>query len=383
MSGNYGNHGRYQLPVYYGPNGGYYPTPPKRSPIALIAVIVLLVLVIAAVLIFVLTRSDGDIAEAADTAEPTETTQTTEAVEATEAVETTEAPGLAVDDAEQAVEEFFAAISRGDAEAASALLDTTLDTTLVNNDIYSDVTNVPVLEYLTVVDASESQVVLSAKLTEAEGPTEVEFIVELIDDSIKISSGPYFKFSLLSSEDFVINGHRARLPGGSDYLLLPGDWDFEYVSFAWQLRVTADGRGIELPDDTPEPAESRVDEPLTEEEMDEVAAQFDTWIESCLDDPHFAPEGCENTLFMEDPGIAVTGISRTIEERPMITYWRDGDEHWVELFGGTMRIEYQLRESEADEWEAAEPVYRYDIYDGILLPIEGRGDDIRVDFSAL
>lgn len=368
-NGGPGHHSPYGPP---GPNG-WYPSPaPSRSRIALVIAIAL---AIAGALVFTLTRSGEEPAEAvetADTADPAEMVETP-----------SPSPDLTPEEAQQAVEAYFTALSDGDAVAALALIDTNLDTTLVDNEFYEGVTNRPVLDELTVIHAGQAQVVLSAELTGADGPAETEFVVESIDGSIRITSAPYFKLSLLSEESFKINGEEIRLPGGTDYLLLPGDWGFEYASYSWQLRVTADGDGIEVDGSgTGQTGSTDDGQALTEEEMAEVSGQIFDQISSCLTDPNFVPFGCENTLYMDDPGIAVTQITRTVDA-PTITYSSDGDQHYAELSGGSISIDYLERDTEDDTWAAGEMIYRKDIFEGVRLPIEGRGSDIRVDGSGL
>lgn len=375
MSGyGYGNHPHGQPPNYHA--GPSQPPLPPRSRTGLITAITLLALILIGALIFFFMQPEGDAAES--DRNPTPSIGDPGETVSTDAM-------LSPEDAEQTVEAYFTALADGDAEAALALIETDLDTTLVDNAIYGAVANRPALEELTVVSASDTEVVLSARVTEADGQANVEFIVELIDGSITIVSDPYYKFSLLDRERFMINETSIVLAGGSDYLLLPGDWDFAYATYGWLFRVTTAGEGIEveggpIETDTSDPSLSG-GEALTQEEKDAVQVQLYTQIISCLDDPHFAPAGCENTLFMDDPGIAVTGISRTIEESPEMTFHVDGDQHYAELNGGLLTIDSLQRLTEDDEWEPAEPIYRTNIFNGVRLPISGRGADIKVDFS--
>lgn len=130
---------------------------------------------------------------------------------------------------------------------------------------------------------------------------------------------------------------------------------------------------------TPEPT----NRPLTESQKQVAVDKFSRYASNCLNDPHFAPAGCTRTLFMEDPGHPITKIRRTIIEQPKVVFRHTNSGTIMELSGGTLRIEYEERWSGNEPWRAGNPIYRYDVFNGVTIPVTDTGNDVELDFSNL
>ncbi|WP_392399292.1 hypothetical protein [Actinotignum urinale] len=130
---------------------------------------------------------------------------------------------------------------------------------------------------------------------------------------------------------------------------------------------------------TPEPT----NRPLTESQKQVAVDKFSKFASNCLNDPHFAPAGCTRTLFMEDPGHPITKIRRTIIEQPKVVFRHTNSGTIMELSGGTLRIEYEERWSGNEPWRAGNPIYRYDVFNGVTIPVTDTGNDVVLDFSNL
>ncbi|MDY5133102.1 flagellar basal body-associated FliL family protein [Actinotignum urinale] len=130
---------------------------------------------------------------------------------------------------------------------------------------------------------------------------------------------------------------------------------------------------------TPEPT----NRPLTESQKQVAVDKFSRYASNCLNDPHFAPAGCTRTLFMEDPGHPITKIRRTIIEQPKVVFRHTNSGTIMELSGGTLRIEYEERWSGNEPWRAGNPIYRYDVFNGVTIPVTDTGNDVVLDFSNL
>lgn len=76
-------------------------------------------------------------------------------------------------------------------------------------------------------------------------------------------------------------------------------------------------------------------------------------IDLCMTSDRFQPSDCSNSLGIYEPSYAVTGITRSWEEEPTLTFVDDESTEGpiVRVEGGVMLVDYQYRFDDEDDWE--------------------------------
>lgn len=165
-----------------------------------------------------------------------------------------------------------------------------------------------------------------------------------------------------------INGIAVELPvkdqkvtqrGADSFPVLPGTYTIsapkgsKYISFGEDQQVTVLPASASAKAGADEAVEfSQSYTPALEAD---VKADIEAHINQCFSSTLFEPPGCEDTLYMDDYGPAITGIQRSWKESPGFDWYPPDDEMSepgrMVLSGGDMRIKYKWRWEADESWE--------------------------------
>jgi len=316
------------------------------------------------------------------------------------------------------VEKYLGAIVDGDADDALALWSpnvTSGERVLLQEDIYDAAGNRPTdFTVGDVVESGESASV-AASLTVDSKKYDVSFelakagTTAVVFDEWQITSGPqqYVRLGAVGSVTQV-NGVEVDLstitgsdPGAEEYVsgdelvqipVLPGTYTFTAPEADGAFSYGDDQTLTALPGLGPDETDAELGTQQyasfaaswTEDAQKKAISQVQERIADCMKSDQFVPKLCPNSLIMNDPVFAaVTGIKRSWQTEPTLTFESADDGEYVVIDGGELRIDYKERYSEGDPWEADSLTSSSPFgWSGARVPVTA-GDDgsIEVDFS--
>ncbi|MGI6879287.1 hypothetical protein [Microbacterium sp. gxy059] len=286
------------------------------------------------------------------------------------------------------VEDYLESVVAGDASGALALWGpnvTTGERVLLDDAVYAAAENRPTAHRILRTDAGEGSATVSAALTVDGKQHELWFELEadgtqaMIFDAWRITSGPEQSLRVAVGDGAAgpasVNGVEVDLsgleategdgPGGTAALpVLPGTYSFAAPADTGVFTY-GDDVAVEVLPDADRTGEGAQEEPVAfaprwgEEAQQQAIAAVQERIDLCMTSDQFQPSDCRSVLGMYEPSYAVTGIERSWDEKPELSFEEGGDDGWgveeppaVVVSGGVLRIDYEWRWDEDDEWES-------------------------------
>lgn len=256
---------------------------------------------------------------------------------------------------------------------------------LLNKDIYAASAKRPSDFSIddTVVSGADATVSASVTLDGKSYPMTLTLhktgTADVIFDAWQLTDGGLGSVQVASPESVTtVNGVAVSLSSGDEMPVLPGKYTFtpqktsQYITFGDPVTISV------VPGDTDTQAVA-FGQSWTEAGRQYAVNAVNQRISGCLASDHFEPDGCKH-LKMNDPGYAVTGITRTWSSAPTVTFkdgadtasssnsgsfsfgsgssnaWADEDlaqnglTGSVVVSGGDLHIDYKWRVTEEQDW---------------------------------
>lgn len=285
------------------------------------------------------------------------------------------------------VENYLQAIVEGNASDAMDLWApnvTSAERVLLTDEIYAAAENRPTEFEIGTVTESGDGASIAATLTVDSKKYDVSFELEkagtaaVVFDDWRIVSGPQQTIKIGDvSQVAQVNGVGVDLSEIAvtefadendhqwdelaDIPVLPGDYVFAAPEADGLFTYGDDQVARALPNADFQVGWEQLEAPQfasftakwTDDAQQKAIDQVQGRIDECMKSDQFVPELCQNSLTMNDPGyMAVTGIKRSWETEPTLTFESRDDGDFVVIADGELRFDYKERFSDDDEWES-------------------------------